>query len=106
MRVLLDECVDERLRHHLHGHECQTARYAGLAGILNGELLRAAETAEFDVVLTVDQGVGYQQNLSERKIAVVIFSVGSVRFRDLLPHMSACLRVLESIQPGQVVRIR
>ncbi|MGC1416841.1 MAG: hypothetical protein WA817_16265 [Candidatus Acidiferrum sp.] len=44
MRILIDECIDERLRNSLPGHDCQTARYAGLAGLKNGDLLAAAET--------------------------------------------------------------
>jgi hypothetical protein len=63
MRVLLDECVDEQLRRHLPGHDCQTARYAGFAGLENGELLKQAEAAKFDVLLTVDRGFEYQQKL-------------------------------------------
>jgi len=47
MRVLIDECIDERFRNSLHEHDCQTARYAGLAGLKNGELLMAAESAKF-----------------------------------------------------------
>ena len=70
MRVLLDECVSEVLRNYLAGHECQTARYAGFAGLENGQLLTAAEAAKFDVLLTVDRGFEYQQNLGHRKIAV------------------------------------
>jgi predicted nuclease of predicted toxin-antitoxin system len=105
MRVLLDECVNERLRHHLPGHECQTARYAGLAGVENGELLHAAEEANFDVLLTVDRGFEYQQNLTDRRIAVIVFCGESVLFEDLLPLMVTCLNHLNSIQPGQVVRI-
>ncbi len=57
MRILIDECIDERFRNSLAGHDCQTARYAGLAGLKNGELLAAAESAKFDVFLTVDQGI-------------------------------------------------
>lgn len=59
-----DECIDERFRNSLTGHDCQTARYAGLAGLTNGDLLKAAEAAKFDVLLTVDQGIEYQQNLT------------------------------------------
>ncbi len=55
MRVLLDECVDEQLRHHLPGHDYRTARYAGFAELENGELLKKAEAAKFDVLLTVDR---------------------------------------------------
>ena len=61
MRVLLDECVSEGLRNYLAGHECQTARYAGFAGLENGQLLTAAEAAKFEVLLTVDRGFEYQQ---------------------------------------------
>jgi hypothetical protein len=105
MRVLLDECIDERLRSHIPGHDCQTVRYAGLAGLKNGDLLTAAEGAEFDAFLTLDQGIEYQQNLIGRKIAVVIFSPKSSRLRDLLPLIPACITALESIQAGQLVRI-
>ena len=57
MRILIDECIDERFRNSFPGHDCHTVRYAGLAGLTNGELLAAAETATFDVFLTVDQGI-------------------------------------------------
>jgi hypothetical protein len=105
MRVLLDECVSEGLRNHLTGHDCETARYAGFAGLENGELLAAAENAKFDVVLTVDRGFEYQQNLDRRKIAVIIFCGKSVLLEDLLPLVPDCLDSIKSIQAGQVVRI-
>ena len=105
MPVLLDECVSEQLRHHLPGHECQTVRYAGFAGLENGELLKKAEAAQFDVLLTVDRGFEYQLNLADRRIAVVVFCGKSVLLEDLLPLMANCLDRLGSIRPGQVVRI-
>ena len=105
MRVLLDECVSEGLRNYPTGHDCQTARYAGFAGLENGQLLTAAETAKFDVVLTVDRGFEYQQNLEKRKIAVIIFCGKSVLLEDIVPRVPDCLAQLESIQPGQVIRI-
>src|SRR5580692_3902711 len=105
MRVLIDECIDEPFRHSSPEHDCQTARYAGLAGLKNGELLLAAETAKFDVFLTVDQGIEYQQNLTGRIIAISIFRTKSNRLKDLLPHARACLAYTESIQPGQIVKI-
>jgi hypothetical protein len=105
MRILIDECIDERFRKSLPGHECQTARYAGLAGLTNGALLVAAETAKFDIFLTVDQGIEYQQNLTGRNIAIIIFRTKSNRLKDLLPHVPVCLAHIESIQPGQIVRI-
>jgi len=105
MRILIDECIDERFRNSLPGHQCQTVRYAGLAGLKNGDLLEAAETAKFDVFLTVDQGIEYQQNLSARQIAIVIFRAKSNRLKDLLLLAPAFLERLKSIHPGQIVRI-
>src|SRR6266699_5950935 len=105
MRVLLAGCVSEGQRNYLARHECQTARYAGFAGLENGQLLTAAEAAKFDVLLTVDRRFEYQQNLGHRKIAVIIFGGKSVLLEGLVPLMPACLAHLESIEPGQVVRI-
>jgi hypothetical protein len=72
MRILIDECIDERFRNYLPDHECQTARYAGLAGLQHGEFFLAAETARFDVFITADRGIGYQQDLPARNIAVIV----------------------------------
>ena len=83
MRILIDECIDERFRNFLPGHDCQTVRYGGLAGLKNGDLLEAAERAKFEVFLTVDQGIEYQQNLTGRQIAIVIFRAKSNRLKDL-----------------------
>ena len=55
MRLLVDECVDERLRLLFAGYDCQTARFANLAGLKNGRLLEAAEAAGFDVLITVER---------------------------------------------------
>jgi hypothetical protein len=106
MRVLLDECIDERFRNYLPGHDCQSARYARLAGLKNGDLLTAAENAKFDVFLTVDQGIEYQQNLAGRTIGIIIFRTKSNRLKDLLPHAPTCLAHIASIEPGQIIRIQ
>lgn len=68
MRVLLDECVDERLRRYFQRHDCQTARFANLAGLKNGALLDSAEKLGFDVLVTVDQSIPDQQNFGGRWI--------------------------------------
>jgi len=105
MRVLLDECVNQRPRNYLPGHECESAEYAGFAGLKNGELLDAAESAHFDVLLTVDRGLEYEQNLAGRRIAIIIFRSKSIALQDLLPHVPACLAVLLSIKPGEIAKI-
>ena len=105
MRLLLDECIDERLRLLFPGHDCQTARFADLAGLTNGLLLEAAEAAGFDVLISVDQNIPDQQNLAGRKIGLVILRGATNRLRDLAPLAPAVLAALGSIGPGDVVRI-
>ena len=67
MKLLLDECVPRKLKNHLPAIDCQTVPEASLAGKKNGELLRLAELAGFEVLLTVDQGIEYQQNLQRAR---------------------------------------
>jgi predicted nuclease of predicted toxin-antitoxin system len=105
MRILLDECVDENLRHHFGAHECQTCRYAGLAGLSNGALLAAADRAGFDVLITVDQGMPVQQNLRGRSIALVVLRARTTNLDDLLTLIPDVLAAFDHIRPGDVLRI-
>lgn len=105
MRILLDECVDQRLRLLFTGHDCQTAGYAKLSGLKNGELLTAAEVAGFEVLVTTDQDIPYQQNLTVRKISIVILCAPTNRLADLSPLVPLALRALDALTPGQVLRI-
>jgi hypothetical protein len=86
------------------GHTCQTVPEAGLAGKTNGELLRLAE-GRFDVFLTLDKGLPFQQNLQNLTIAIVILRAKSNNIRDLIPFVPGCLEILQKIKPGQVVHI-
>ena|ERR1022692_133588 len=106
MRLLIDECVDERLRLLFSPYDCQTARFANLAGLKNGRLLEAAEDAGFDVLITVDQNIPDQQNLTGRKISLVIPCGPTNRLRDLTPLVPATISALSSIGRGDVVKIR
>jgi predicted nuclease of predicted toxin-antitoxin system len=106
MRLLVDECIDERLRLLFPGHECESARFAGLAGLKNGRLLGAAEEGGFDVLITADQNIPEQQNLSGRKIALVILCGPTNRLRDLELLVPAAISAIGSIRRGDVVRIR
>jgi hypothetical protein len=106
MRILIDECVDEHLRHLFVEHDCQTARHAKLAGLSNGELLSEAERGGFEVLITVDQNMPSQQNFGDRTIAVLVLCAPSNRLRDLVPLMPSALSALSSVKPGQVLRVR
>ena len=106
MKLLIDECVDERLRFLFPGHDCQTARFANLAGLKNGRLLEAAEEAGFDVLITVDQNLPAQQNLGGRRIALLILCGPTNRLKDLAPLAPGAISAVGSIGPGDVIRIR
>jgi hypothetical protein len=106
MRLIIDECVDESLRFLFPGHECETVRFAKMAGLKNGRLLDAAEVAGFDVLVSVDQSMPDQQNLTGRRIAALILCAPTNRLRDLERLVPAATAALLSIRPGQVVRIR
>ncbi len=78
MKILLDECVPSQLEELLSGHECVTVQGRGWTGIKNGELLRLA-TVEFDLFLTADQGIRYQQNMEEIHIGILQLSTNDLR---------------------------
>ena len=106
MKLLIDECVDERMRLLFPGHDRQTVRFANLAGLKNGHLLEAAEAAGVDVLITVDQNIPDQQNLGRRRIAIVILCGPTSRLRDLALLVPAASSAIGSIKAGDVVRIR
>ncbi len=78
MKILLDECVPSPLRKLLAGHECYTAQEMGWKSIKNGELLALAE-GKFDLFITADQGLAYEQNLRGRRIAILELSTNKLR---------------------------
>jgi predicted nuclease of predicted toxin-antitoxin system len=106
MKILLDECLPSELREILTemGHECKTVRQAGFGSKKNGELLIIAE-GRWDVLLTSDRNIKYQQNMTGRSVAIVVLRAKSNRMKDLVPLMPACGEALVSLQPGQVVEV-
>lgn len=105
MKRLLDECIPRKFKEHLTDFECQTVPEAGLAGKKNGELLSLAESAGFQVLLTVDRGFEHEQNLGNRGIAVVLLRTRSIRLADLLPLVAELRTTIPSIQPGRLIHI-
>ena len=106
MKVLVDECAPKALKTFLikQGHESLTVQEAGWAGKQNGELLNLAET-RFDVLVTVDTNLRYQQNLEGRRIAVVILEYSSNRLEHLRQCFPACALAIDKIKPGEIVQL-
>ncbi len=95
MRVLLDENLPHKLRGLLTGHEVVTVAYLKWVGIKNGELLTAAEEAGFEVLVTSDHGIPYEQNMAGRKLAMVMLSTPDwnhirTEFLNILDAVNAC----------------
>ena len=104
MRVLLDECAPRRLRQELPDFEVRTVVEMGWSGIKNGALLQKA-AADFDVFLTVDQNLQYQQNLSALPIPVIILVAHSNDINMLRPLMSKVREILPRVQAGKIYEI-
>ncbi len=104
MRILIDECLDWRLSRGLPGHDVSSVQNMGWAGVKNGKLMALAE-AQFDVFITGDRNLSFQQNIPELKLAVVVLSARSTRLKDTLPLMPRVLALLSTIQSGTVTRI-
>jgi Domain of unknown function (DUF5615) len=104
MRVLLDECVDWRLLRDLTGHDVKTARQMGWSAITNGALLRLA-AEHFDVFVTVDRNLSFQNNLIESPLAVIVLVAPTNRLIDLRALLPRLLPALAGPKYGQVVLV-
>jgi predicted nuclease of predicted toxin-antitoxin system len=104
MRVLLDESLPERLRHFLTGHEVATVRWMGWSSTENGKLLDLAESG-FDVLLTADQSLPYQQDLRDRQVAVIVLAAPDNQLETLKPLVPDVLQAIETIESGQWTQI-
>lgn len=105
MRILLDEQLPRQLAPYLIGHDARTVQQESWAGLKNGVLLTSAEAAGFDVFLTGDQNLEFQQNISKRRLGVVVLCAASNALEDLVPLIPRALAAIEAIQLGRVVRV-
>ena len=104
MKILLDEYVNWRVKRALTGHQVSTVQEQDWSTIKNGVLLNLADQ-QFDVLLTIDRNIPYQQNMQGRQIALVIMLVTSNRIESMLPVVPSVLELLPDVEPGQVYRV-
>ena len=105
MRVLLDECLPQRLRHDLPGHEVTTVQRLGWAGTKNGALLRQIGESGFAAFVTIDKGIEFQQRVANLPFGVIALRAHTNDIADLRPLMPAVLAVLPVLRPGQLIRV-
>jgi hypothetical protein len=104
MRILLDESPPQELKDELPGHGVLTVRESGWSGLRNGELLRRAAD-RFDVFVTADQNLQFQQNLSKLPMAVLVLVAPSNRMEALRPLLPKLLSALIALHPCTLVRV-
>jgi len=101
MNILFDENFPRPLRRFFPDHQVTTVQKMEWLEAENGDLLAVAE-AEFDVLLSTDKGIKYQQNFTDRDIAVIVLRTKDNRIPTLIPLMPKVLALLPTVQPGQV----
>lgn len=104
MKILLDECVDSRLTGHFAGLYVRTVADQGWGGVTNGKLLALA-AAEFDVFVTVDRNLSFQQHLPKFDMAVVLLVAKWNRLADLIAMMPQVMEALPTAPKGAVTKI-
>jgi len=105
MKILLDENIPHDLRHFFPGHEVFTVAYMGWNSLENGTLLQAAANDGFDVMLTKDSGVEYEQHISDLPVSVLVIKAKTNKLDDIRPLVSDILSVLNTLQPRTFTRV-
>ena len=103
MRILFDNGTPRGIAQALLGHTVQEARSLGWDSLRNGELLDAAEAAGFEVFLTTDRNIRFQQNLADRKIAIVVLSKG--RWKLIRSRLSQIVATVSAAAPGSYTEV-
>ena len=105
MKVLLDENLPLDLRHFLAEHETFTVAFMKWKGVRNGELLVRAAAEGFDVMITRDAGIEYEQNLTNLPIAVIVLPAHAKKIEDLIPLIPLLLMAMQSLQPKTLRKV-
>jgi Domain of unknown function (DUF5615) len=105
MRVLLDEQLPRHLAREISGHDVSTVQQRGWAGLKNGELLRVGADAGFEVLVTADRNLQFQQNLSQSQLGIILLVAPSNALEDLLPLVPGLLAAIPKTGPGQLLRV-
>ena len=105
MRVLLDECIDRRLSSDIVGHKVHTVSQMGWAGMINGDLLALAD-GDFEVFVTVDRNLSFQQDLPRFRVAVIVLEGRSNRLADLQPLVPRLLEAIPRAERGRATWLK
>ena len=103
MLIIFDKATPVPIRPYLEKHTVRTAAQQGWDKLSNGDSLTAAEEAGFDILLTTDKNLRYQQNLAGRKIAIVV--LGQQQWPQLEPHIKRVIEAVSAAKPSSYVEV-
>jgi hypothetical protein len=103
LRILFDQNAPRQIGTNLTGHDVRTALQMGWDTIANGQLIDAAEKAGFDVFITADQNLRYQQRLTGRRLALIVLTTN--HWDIIRPDVGKIVAAVEAIEPGDYVTI-
>lgn len=103
MKILFDQGAPVPLRRHLHPHTVDTAAERGWSALLNGELITRAESEQYDSLITTDQNLKYQQNLTSRNIRILVLT--STSWPRISKRVSAIREALDNLPPGGYIEV-
>lgn len=104
MTILLDHGVPKAVARYLTGHAATRANQMGWAKLSNGELIKQAERAGFDLIISTDRNIRYQQNLKQRRIAILVLS--NQQWPNVRQHIQLIVNAVNSIQPGDYAEVQ
>ncbi len=103
MKILLDHSAPKGLLRYLSAHEAKHTSQVGWEGLVNGELLKAAETNGYIVLVTADKNIEYQHTLADRPIGLLKLSTNN--WPTMKPHIPAVVEAIEQVKPGAVLEV-
>ncbi|MEQ1606728.1 MAG: DUF5615 family PIN-like protein [Pyrinomonadaceae bacterium] len=105
MKILLDHNLDRRLKRYFQDHEVLTTQENGWADVLNGELLRLAESNGFEIMITADSNIKAQQNMNGRSISIIVLRAGNNRLTTHSTMIASVDAAIASIQKGEITEV-
>ena len=102
MKILLDECVTKRLKKHLDGYHVFTVRELNLSGIKNGKLLTYCVENDFDILLTIDKNLMFQQNLNNFPLTIVVLACQTSKIEELITFLPSFKSQVDLFQKNKV----
>ena len=102
MKILLDECVNKRLKSHLSGFEIYTVNEMKWCGVKNGKLMSLCVTNQFDIILTIDKNIIHQQNIEKYPLAIVVLNVSTSKMEELQLFIPSFLKQIHHFEKKRV----